>query len=345
MTAGVESGQSPPPGRFSVRSLAASENGAALVAFLVLALLPVFISGYPIYILPQYMLFGVMAMSLGLLWGFGGILSFGQAGFFALGAYTMGLAMQGAFGVNPAYVGLLLSILVGGGLAAITGYFLFSAGVRATYFVLVTLALSIMMEQIAVSQSDITGGWNGMYIDRMALTFGPLGEINLFDDAPSYYAVLPVVIAVYILLRWLLRARFGKVLIGIRENEDRLTALGYDASIYKTCAFALSGAIACFAGALYGTHANFVAPSLGGVLFSTEVVVWVAIGGRGSLLGALLGGIVVASLSNYLSTITPEYWQLAIGLIFILVIVFLKGGVAGAIGGLVDRSRWGSQRP
>ena len=329
-------------GGASLRGLAGSEDGVAVLAFVLLALLPLFVSGYPIYILPQYMLFGVMAMSLGLLWGFGGILSFGQAGFFALGAYTMGLAMQGAFGVNPAYVGLVLSLLVGGVVAAVTGYFLFSAGVRATYFVLVTLALSIMVEQIAVSQSDITGGWNGMFIDRMALTFGPLGEIDLFDDAPSYYAVLPVVILIYFLLRWLLRIRFGKVLIGIRENEDRMIALGYDTSLYKTCAFALSGAIACFAGALYGTHANFVAPSLGGVLFSTEVVVWVAIGGRASLLGALLGGIVVASLSNYLSTITPEYWQLAIGLIFILVIVFFRGGVAGAISDLFGRRRTGS---
>ncbi len=95
--------------------------------------------------------------------------------------------------------------------------------------------------------------------------------------------------------------------------------------------FALSGAVACLAGALYGTHANFVAPSLGGVLFSTEVVVWVAIAGRASLLAALLGGILVASLSNYLSTITPEYWQLVLGLIFIAVIVFLKGGIAGAL--------------
>ncbi|MGI9228179.1 MAG: branched-chain amino acid ABC transporter permease [Gammaproteobacteria bacterium] len=303
----------------------------AIIIFIIIALLPVFLSGYPIYILPQYMLFGVLAMSLALLWGFVGILSFGQAGFFALGAYTMGLAMQTKFGVNSGYIGILISPFVGGALAAITGYFLFSAGVRATYFVLVTLALSIMVEQIAVSQSDITGGWNGMYIDRMSLTFGSLGDVSLYNDIPAYYAILPVVIAMYVLLRWLATSRFGKVLVGIRENEDRMTSLGFNISAYKTGVFALSGAVACLAGALYGTHANFVAPSLGGVLFSTEVVVWVAIAGRASLLAALLGGILVASLSNYLSTITPEYWQLVLGLIFIAVIVFLKGGIAGAL--------------
>ncbi len=311
---------------------------AAAVVFLALAVVPAVVSGYPVYILPQYMLFGMLALSLGLLWGFIGIVSFGQAAFFALGAYTMGLAMQRTGApVNPAYIGLLISLLLGGALAGVIGYFLFSAGVRGAYFVIVTLALSIIVEQLAVSQSQITGGWNGMFIQRMSLTFGPLGEVSLFDDAPIYYVVLLVVVATFALVKGLSQAPFGKLLVGIRENEDRLIALGVRTSLYKTAAFALSGAIACLAGALYGTHASFVAPSLAGVLFSTEVVVWVAIGGRASLLGALLGGILVASLSNYLSAVVPRYWQLALGVLFVLVVVYLRGGVAGAIAGLFAR--------
>lgn len=309
-----------------------SENGLAFLTFTILAILPLIIQGYAIYILPQYMLFGMMAMSLCLLWGFTGILSFGQAAFFSVGAYTMGLAMQAGLPVNPAYVALLLSLVIGAVIAAAVGYFLFSAGVRDAYFVIVTLALSIIVEQITVSQSEITGGWNGMFIDRMALTFGSIGRIELGEDTPFYYFVLPVMLLTYLLLRWLTRARFGKVLVGIRENEDRMVSLGFNPAVYKTMAFALSGAVACFAGALYGTQANFVAPSLGGVLFSTEVVVWVAIAGRDSLLGSLLGGIIVSSLSNYLSAITPQYWQLVVGLIFVFVIVYFKGGVAGAMG-------------
>jgi len=316
------------------------ESVAAVVVFLVLATLPAVISGYPIYILPQYMLFGMLALSLALLWGRVGIVSFGQAAFFALGAYAMGLAIQQtALPFNGAYLGLLGSVMLGGALAGVIGYFLFSAGVRGAYFVIVTLALSIIVEQLAVSQSQITGGWNGMFIDRMSLTFGPLGGISLFDDAPIYYVVLVVVAATFALLKVLNRAPFGKLLMGVRENEDRLLALGVRAATYKTAAFALSGAIACLAGALYGTHANFVAPSLAGVLFSTEVVVWVAIGGRDSLLGALLGGILVSSLSNYLSAIMPGYWQLALGILFVLAILFLKGGVAGAIARLLAPGR------
>ena len=119
--------------------------------------------------------------------------------------------------------------------------------------------------------------------------------------------------------------------MGIRENEDRVASLGFDLSIYKTGCFVIAGALAAFAGALYGTHAGFVSPSLAGVLFSTEVVVWVAIGGRTSLLGALLAAVVVASLSNYLSALIPKYWQLVIGIIFVAVIIYFKGGVAGAL--------------
>lgn len=316
------------------------EDGAALLFFAILLLLPLVVTGYPIYILPQYMLYGLLAMSLGFIWGFGGLVSFGQAAFFALGAYAMGLAMKSSFDlINPGYVGLFAAIAVSMIVAAFAGYFLFSAGVRQTHFVLITLALSIIVEQIAVSQSQITGGWNGMFINRMDLSLGPLGSLSLFDDVPIYFVILAVTLVSYVLLRWLVASRFGKVLMGVRENEDRMIALGYNPAFYKTLAFAVSGAIAGLAGALYGTHANFASPSIAGVLFSTQVVVWVAIGGRNSLLGALMGGLGVAYFANYLSALTPIYWQLILGLIFIMVIVFFKGGVAGALGTLMSRGR------
>ena len=319
------------PRRPAARSVFASESGLAALVFLLLALLPGLVSGYVIYILPQYLLYGVLAMSLALLWGFAGILSFGQAAFFALGAYAMGLAQQWDVGINGAYLALPISVGIGAALAGLVGYFLFSAGVRDVYFVLVTLALSIMTEQVTISESDITGGYNGMYVPRMSLTFGPFGRVDLSTDAAIYYVILFAVIAVYALLRWVLSRRFGKVLIGIRENEDRALSLGFDAALFKTGAFALAGAVAGLSGALYGTHANFVSPSIAGVLFSTQVVVWVAIGGRESLLGALFGAVFVAALSNYLTAITPEYWQLVLGIVFIVVIIAFRGGVAGAL--------------
>ncbi len=318
------------------------ERAVALVIFALLALLPGVIGGYPIYILPQYLLFGVLAMSLGLLWGWVGIVSFGQAAFFAIGAYGMGLVMHAGLGGWAGYLGIVCGMLAGALLAAIAGYFLFSAGVKSTYFVLVTLALSIIVEQLAVSQSWITGGYNGLFVDRMVLALGPLGEIPLNGDVAAYYAVLVVLPILYFGLKGLTQSSFGKILVGIRENEDRMTALGYDISLYKSAAFMLSGALAGIAGALYATHAGFVSPSLAGVTFSTEVVVWVAIGGRSSLFGALIGGVIVSALSNYLSSISPQYWQLALGFIFILVIMFSRDGIAGAFAAIVNGvSRWG----
>jgi ABC-type branched-subunit amino acid transport system permease subunit len=293
--------------------------------------LPMLTDGYILYVLPEYFSYGLLALSLGLIWGQGGILSFGQAAFFLAGAYTAGLLIQaGGFGASL-WLLLPLAAAAGALIAMVSGYFLFTGGVRATYFVLVTLALSILAERLAVNYSSITGGWNGMFIARPDLSLGPLGNLSLQSDVSMYYFVLVTVAAIFLAIRWIAHSRFGKMLIGVRENEDRMLAMGVECAMIKTFAFALSGAVAGLAGALFAMHTGFVSPSVGGVLFSTEVVVWVAIGGRVSLLGAVVGGIVVAGLSNYLSALVPDYWRLILGIIFILVIVFFKRGLAGAL--------------
>ena len=316
------------------------EDWAGLVVLILLATLPLLTQGYILYILPQYLTFGLLAVSLSLLWGSAGIVSFGQAAFFAVGGYAIGLLMKHPLvdWLNMAYLGFVTAAALGGVLALIVGHFLFSAGVRATYFVLATLALSIIVEQLAKSQSDITGGWNGLYVDRLTLT-GPGFSVNMFPDLPMYYFVLVMVAFAFLPVTLLMRGRFGKIIAGIRENEDRMTALGFEVSRYKTLIFGLSGMIAAFAGSLYATHSGFVSPSLGGVLFSTEVLVWVAIGGRQSLIGSFVGGVLIASLSNWLSALTPEYWQLIIGLIFIAVIIAFRGGLAGLVVSLLSRLR------
>ena len=320
------------------------EDLAAMVVFGLLAAIPLVTSGYAVYILPQYMLLGLLAMSLVILWGYGGIVSFGQAAFFAIGAYAMGLVMKhAALPINSAYLGILAGVAGAALVSLLIGHFLFSAGVRSTYFVVATLALSIIVEQTVKSFSDITGGWNGLYVDRMTLTLGPLVQLSLFDDMPMYYTVLAVVVPIYVAVAALMRARFGKIVVGIRENEDRMLALGFNVPAYKTLAFGLSGLLAGLAGALYATHASFAHPSNAGVLFSTQVVIWVAIGGRHSLLGAFAGAIVVASLSNYLSSIEAiqEYWPLVQGLVFIAVIVLFRNGLAGVVESLFGKKRHG----
>ena len=325
-------GPSAAPRALIGRALGDKETLLAVVVFIVLFAVPYLVAGYAIYILPEYMFFGVLAMSVGLLWGFVGILSFGQAAFFAGGAYSLGILTKRVDMANEALLGLLLAVVISSMLAIAIGYFLFTGGVRESYFVLVTLALSVIAEVVANSQSKFTGGFNGLYIEPPQMSLPGFGAFEIKNDYTWYYLALFCTALIYVALRWLLSSKFGKVLVAIREQEERTRSLGFNTSVYKTAAFGLSAGLAGLAGALYGGHAQFVAPSLGGVLFSTEVVIWVALGGRSVLLGALLGAIALAAISNYLSSAIPEYWQLALGVVFMFVILFFKEGFFGLLG-------------
>jgi urea transport system permease protein len=308
-----------------------AENILAVLLFVALFYVPYVVTGYPVFILPQYMLFGVLALTLCLLWGFAGMVSFGQGAFFAIGAYAFGITIKHLNGAAGPWLGLLLGIVIGAAIAGAIGYFLFSANVRDSYFVLVTLAISTIVNVIANSQSGLTGGFNGMYIDRVTLSVFGVVQVSLKGDLAMYYVAFAVTLAVYLSFRFLQWSPFGRVLVSIRENEERTRALGYNTSMYKTAAFAISGAVAALAGGLYSTDAAFVSPDLAGVLFSTGVVVWVAVGGRDYYVGALLGAIGISVLSNALNSLIPEYWQLLLGLLFVLVIMFFRRGLIGSL--------------
>jgi urea ABC transporter permease protein UrtC len=307
------------------------ENVLAALLFVALFYVPYLVVGYPVFILPQYMLFGVLALTLCLLWGFGGMVSFGQGAFFAIGAYALGITLQRFDSTAAPWLGILLALVLGAAVAGTIGYFLFTAGVRDSYFVLVTLAISTIVYVIANSQSELTGGFNGMFVERV--TFQLIGEasLSLGSDLAIYYTVFAFTLLAYLGFRLLQASPFGRVLVGIRENEDRTRALGYNTALYKTWAFAISGAVAALAGALYATDAGFVSPSLGGVLFSTGVVVWVAVGGRDYYVGALIGAIAISVLSNVLNSLIPGFWQLLLGILFVLVIVFFRRGLIGSL--------------
>ncbi len=322
-----------------ISRLASPENLLAATTFVALFYVPYVVVGYTVFILPQYMLFGVLAMTLCLLWGLAGIVSFGQGAFFALGAYALGVTLQRSDSGLAPWLGLLLAALLGGVTAGLIGYFLFSAKVRDAYFVLVTLAVPTIVYVMANTESDITGGFNGMFVERLSLPFGGF-SLSLQGDLTAYYLVFVFTLLSYIGFRLLQWSRFGRVLVSIRENEERTEALGYNTAMYKTWAFTISGAVAGLAGALYATDAGFVSPSLGGVLFSTGVVVWVAVGGRDYFIGALLGALGLSVLGNQLNSRIPEYWQLVLGLLFILVVAFLRKGIIGS-GVALARSRGG----
>jgi urea transport system permease protein len=312
------------------------ENVLAVILFVALFYVPYLVTGYPVFILPQYLLFGVLGMTLCLLWGLGGMVSFGQGAFFAVGAYSLAVVLHRTSGSAAPWLGLLLGLGLGAAVAAAVGWFLFTADVRDSYFVLVTLAISTIVFVIANSQSGLTGGFNGMYIDRIAFALPAGARFSLAGDLSIYYLVLAFTGLVYLGFRRLQAAPFGRVLVSIRENEDRTMALGYNTALYKTVAFAISGAVAALAGGLYATDVGFVSPGLADVLFSTTVVVWVAVGGRDTFLSALIGAIGISTLSNLLNSWIPQYWQLLLGVLFVLVIVFFRRGV---IGSLLERAQ------
>jgi urea ABC transporter permease protein UrtC len=306
-----------------------SEVPWAALFFVLVAVLPIMAPDYVVFILPQYLLYGIAAMALGLIWGYGGVLSFGQAAFFGLGAYAMALALKEFDAFNPGYAGLLLAPLAGAVLAAVLGWFLFSARVRESYFVIITLAVSVIFEQLAVSQSHITGGFNGMFVDRIRLTFFGREFVDLYANVPMFYTILIFTIGAYALARWAVTSRWGQVLVAIRENEMRTESFGFNTATYKTGAFALAAALTAAAGALYATHAQFVAPPLFGVGLSTQIIIWTAVGGRTTLLGTLLGGVVVSVASERLSKVFPAYWQLLIGIIFIVLVFLFRAQRSG----------------
>lgn len=317
---------------------ASSLKKAGAGVLVVMLVLPLFMTTYFAFLTAQYYLFGLLALSLGFAWGYAGILSFGQAAFFGLGAYIMAWAFKYILvpGLNPGYVALVSTPLITGAIAAVLGLFLFYSEVKDVYFVIITLALSVILEQLAVSVTSIFGGFNGIYLPRMALTIPGMFEFSLDNDRVFYYVALLALVGGFYLCYRVVNSPFGEVLIAIRENETRTQSFGYNTAKYKTLVFTLSGALAGIAGALYATLSQFVSPPLTGFVLSTEVVIWVAVGGRNLLIGAVVGAMLVNGASTVISSLLPFGYILVLGLLFIAVVVAFRKGLMGYVADLMS---------
>lgn len=285
------------------------------VGIVFLALYPFFADSYDLTVLRDALIFAMFAVSLDLFWGRTGILCFGHAAFFGAGGYAMALVTLSTDLPAPALLGLLAAIAVPAVLAAIVGYFLFYGGVRGSYFTIVTLALSVIAQQMVIAWSSVTGGDTGL-IGIPPLAFGSL---DLSGDLPSYGLAVGLLALLLLGLRFLTRGRWGQVLKAIGDNEVRAAALGHDAPARLTVAFVLSAAIAGLAGALYVSASGVVAPDMIGLALSTEVVAWVVIGGRGTLIGPVIGAVLVQRAQQEISSLNPAVWPMIIGLMFVAV--------------------------
>jgi branched-chain amino acid transport system permease protein len=296
------------------------------LAVLLIALFafPAVFGRYPVKLLQEILVWSIYAMSLDLLMGYAGMVSFGHSAFFGVGGYVAGLALT----AHPGPLGALVLPPLAGALAALVIGAL-SIRVSGVYFIMLTLAFSQMFYAYAFQASWLGAedGING--VPRPVLFGVPTGDGAAFHG----YVVTLAVLAALFLWR-VVRSPFGHVLVGIRENEGRMEAVGYPVGRYKLLAFVVAGTLAALAGSLYAQFSGSITPGAFFWTTSGEALLMVIIGGTGTLGGAALGAATFILLQSLVSTYT-ERWMLILGVTFILVVLFAPGGIVGALRGRI----------
>jgi len=298
--------------------------------------LPAFLGEFWVLFATRVLVLGLMALSFDLVWGYAGILSFGQALFFGVAGYACALVatkldIQSVLVIVPlaAAVGLVVSSVM----AAIV--VLGKRPYTVVFVSLGTLTGSYVVERLARGWSYV-GGQNGIpSLPRLTLAGNEIAEGPAF-----YYMALVLLVLVYVGLRLLTRSQFGLVLAGLRQHEPRLAFLGYRTQDFKALVFCLAGAIAGLSGALYAFHEGFVGPGQLGPVLSTQVVLYALFGGVGTLIGPVIGTGLVDLLGYGLSRIWETGWPIALGLLLLLIVMFRPSGLMGFV--ITDRERIGS---
>jgi len=333
----------------------------SLVAFVIFPILslavprdsPFHLSQYWVTLIGKIMCYAIVAIAMDLAWGYGGILSLGHGLFFALGGYAMGMYLMRQIGREGQYQSdlpdfmvfldwkefpwqwwntdqfwwaMLLVVLVPGLLALVFGFFAFRSRVKGVYFSIITQALTFAAMLLFFRNATGFGGNNG-FTDFKRILGLPI-------TTPETRMVLFVVtgfflVGTLLVARWIVTSKFGRVLSAIRDAETRVAFCGYNTVHYKLAIFTLSAVICGVAGALYVPQVGIINPSEMSPANSIEIAIWVAVGGRGTLSGAIVGAGLVNYAKSFFTQAFPEYWLYALGLIFILVTLFLPQGVMG----------------
>lgn len=323
--------------------------GYAVIAVLLLAVLPITLEPFWLGAAGKYLAFAFVAVGIVLAWGYCGILSLGQGIFFGVGGYAMAMFLKieasapelpdfmvwssverlpdwwRPFQSLPFTIAAVLVLPVL--LAFPFSYAIFRKRVSGVYFAIVTISLALMLTVLIVGQQGETGGANGITDFRTLLGLDIIG-----DDSKRAIYFFQVVLLLLVMgtASWLLHTRFGKLMIAVRDREDRVRFSGYDTALIKAFVFTVAAVLSSIGGALFTLQVGLITPSLIGTVASVEMVIYAAVGGRMSVSGAVLGALLVGFMKSWLSEQFPGTWLFFLGGMFVFVVAFMPNGLAGA---------------
>lgn len=322
----------------------------AIFALVILVAIPAALSfdGYELNTFSRYLALGIVSMALALSWGSAGLLNLGQAATFGIGSYAMAmhLKLKASGDMLPDFMGwnnveslpllwqpfyslpftLLAGLLVPAAVGGLMAVFMFRARIAGVFVAVITLAFLVALQLVFVEQQGMTGGQNGL------TGLAPLSLFGWTVDTYSigfYYLVAGCLMVALLIGFYLVNSKFGLVLRAIREDELRARFFGYNVASYQTLVFCISAALAGWAGMLYTLVLEFASPTYLSVSFSLAIVIWCAVGGRESVLAAAVGAIIVNILEGRLSDVFVEGWNLILGVVFVMVVLFMPRGLYG----------------
>ncbi|ADY56515.1 urea ABC transporter membrane protein [Syntrophobotulus glycolicus DSM 8271] len=338
--------------------LKSKENLVFFVIAIALLLAPLFLSDFRVNLLGKFIAYAILAIGIDLIWGYTGILSLGHGVYFGLGAYcvAMYLKLEAAGGKVPDFMSwsgltaipwfwepfsngffsLMMAVAIPTVLAFVVGYLTFKNRIRGVYLSILSQALAIIFVVLFVGQQAYTGGTNGLTSFRHMFGFS---LANNATQMVLYYIAVVLLILTYGLCKMLVGRRIGKILVAIRDGENRVRFSGYNPTAYKVFVYCLSAAIAGLAGAIFVPLVGIISPAEMGIVPSIEMVIWVAIGGKGTLIGAVIGAMVVNALKSGISESFPEIWSYFIGLVFIFVVLYMPLGIVGLVRKTAEKYR------
>lgn len=316
------------------------------VAFITLCLataaifiLPTIFNEWELLQMMIYVILSILALSLAFIWGYGGILSFGHAVFFGLGAYTYAIA---ASNIGETTFPFLLAMIVPAIFAALFGYFLFYGRISDVYLGAITLSVTLIFEkfinstagpQYVIGNAKI-GGANGIpSIPRLNVPGFPEWTLS---TSQLFYVTIAVLAILYIALRFVISSNFGRIVISIKENETRAELLGYDVRKYKLATFVIGGAIAGLAGCLFANWGGFVSPKIFALSQSVQIIIWVVVGGVGTLIGPIIGCFLIQWFTSYLTTVNFINKDFILGGILVMVVLILPSGLIPSLRKMID---------